>query len=72
MLKGHLPSDELMTRFPDLENLYRSFIKAIRTGDISSYDHALDLHEKKLLDLNLYITLEKARESCLRSLFRRV
>ncbi|KAF8915400.1 hypothetical protein CPB85DRAFT_428049 [Mucidula mucida] len=72
MLKGHLPSDELMTRFPDLENLYRSFIKAIRTGDIASYDHALDLHEKKLLDLNLYITLEKARESCLRSLFRRV
>ncbi|KAK0206869.1 hypothetical protein DFS33DRAFT_1373036 [Desarmillaria ectypa] len=72
ILKGYLPSQELMDRFPTLKELYHPFITAIRTGDISSYDRALDHHEKTLLDLNLWITLEKARELCLRGLFRRV
>ncbi|KAK0190618.1 hypothetical protein F5146DRAFT_1137436 [Armillaria mellea] len=72
ILKGHLPSQELMDRFPTLKELYHPFLTAIRTGDVSGYDRALDHHEKTLLDLNLWITLEKARELCLRGLFRRV
>ena len=72
MFRGHLPSKELLQRFPVLEDLYSPFINAIRTGDIRSYDASLDRFERRLVDLNLWLTLEKARELCIRGLFRRV
>ncbi|KAH7916232.1 hypothetical protein BJ138DRAFT_1139900 [Hygrophoropsis aurantiaca] len=72
ILRGHLPSQELMQRFPVLNELFAQFISAIRVGDISSYDAALDKWERKLVELNLWLTLEKARELCIRGLFRRV
>ncbi|TFK43889.1 hypothetical protein BDQ12DRAFT_675750 [Crucibulum laeve] len=72
ILKGHLPTTELLERFPVLQELYTPFITAIRVGDISSYDKALEKWERRLLELNLWLTLEKARELCMRSLFRRV
>lgn len=72
ILRGHLPSRELMQRFPVLEEIYAPFISAIRAGDISAYDTALDKWERRLVELNLWLTLEKARELCLRGLFRRV
>ncbi|RDB19790.1 Protein CSN12 [Hypsizygus marmoreus] len=72
ILKGHLPSAELMDRFPVLRELFSSFTEAIRIGDVAGYDRALDKWERRLVDLNLWLTLEKARELCLRGLFRRV
>ncbi|KAH7930624.1 hypothetical protein BV22DRAFT_1028085 [Leucogyrophana mollusca] len=72
ILRGHLPSQELMQRFPVLEELFTPFIAAIRAGDISAYDAALDKWERRLVELNLWLTLEKARELCIRGLFRRV
>ena len=72
MFKGHLPSAELLQRFPVLEDLYTPFISAIRKGDIRSYDASLDRFERRLVDLNLWLTLEKARELCIRGLFRRM
>jgi hypothetical protein len=61
-----------MQRFPVLQELFAPFIFAIRVGDIAVYDRALEKWERRLLELNLWLTLEKARELCLRSLFRRV
>ena len=72
MFRGHLPSRELLDRFPVLDDLYSPFIAAIRTGDIRSYDASLERFERRLVDLNLWLTLEKARELCIRGLFRRV
>jgi hypothetical protein len=72
ILRGHLPSQELIHRFPVLNELFAPFITAIRTGDISGYEAALDKWERRLVELNLWLTLEKARELCLRGLFRRV
>ncbi len=72
MFRGHLPSRELLDRFPVLDNLYSPFVAAIRTGDIQSYDASLERSERRLVDLNLWLTLEKARELCIRGLFRRV
>ena len=72
ILRGHLPSTELLSRFPDLDELYAPFISAIRKGDIQSFDAALDKFERRLVDLNIWLTLEKAREICIRGLFRRV
>ncbi|KAG6910800.1 hypothetical protein DXG01_007689 [Tephrocybe rancida] len=72
ILKGHLPSAELMHRFPVLNELYAPFIEAIRVGDVAGYDRALERSERRLVDLSLWLTLEKARELCVRGLFRRV
>lgn len=72
ILRGHLPSRMLLDRFPVLDELFSPFITAIRTGDITAYDTALDLWERRLVELNLWITIEKARELCIRGLFRRV
>ncbi|KAH9855059.1 hypothetical protein C2E23DRAFT_867137 [Lenzites betulinus] len=72
LFRGHLPSRELLRRFPVLDDLYTPFITAIRAGDIRSYDASLDRFERRLVDLNLYLTMEKARELCVRGLFRRV
>ncbi|KAJ3568766.1 hypothetical protein NP233_g5498 [Leucocoprinus birnbaumii] len=71
IIKGHLPSDELMNRFPVLKDLYHPFISSIKTGDLAAFDRALDKLEHQLLELNLWFALEKAREICMRSLFRR-
>ncbi|KAF9006743.1 hypothetical protein BDQ17DRAFT_1389503 [Cyathus striatus] len=71
ILKGHLPSQELLKQYPVLEEMFSPFVAAIRAGDIGRYDKALENEERRLLELNLWITLEKARELCLRGLFRR-
>jgi hypothetical protein len=72
ILKGHLPSAELMKRFPVLDEIFAPFIAAIRTGDLKSFDQALDKWETRLLELNLWFSLEKARELCIRGLFRKM
>ncbi|KAK7470200.1 COP9 signalosome (CSN) subunit [Stygiomarasmius scandens] len=72
LLKGHLPSNELLSRFPVIRELFWPFISAIRKGDVAAFDRALETWEKKLLELNLWLTLEKAREICLRGLFRKI
>ena len=72
ILRGHLPSRELLNRFPVIDDLFSPFIEAIQKGDIQSYDAALDRLEHRLVELNLLLTVEKARELCIRSLFRKV
>ncbi|KAH9060931.1 hypothetical protein EDB87DRAFT_1683052 [Lactarius vividus] len=72
ILRGHLPTTDLLKRFPVLDELYTPFISAIRKGDIHGFDTALDKNERRLVDLNIWLTLEKAREICIRGLFRRV
>ena len=72
ILRGHLPTTDLLVEFPALAGLYNPFINAIKKGDIKTYDLALDQREHRLVDLNLWLTLEKARELCIRSLFRKV
>nr|GAT59295.1 predicted protein [Mycena chlorophos] len=72
MLRGHLPSKELLKRFPILDDLFSPFISAIRSGHLAAFDDALTTHEARLIDLNLLLALEKARELCMRVLLRRV
>ncbi|PPQ67594.1 LOW QUALITY PROTEIN: hypothetical protein CVT25_012088 [Psilocybe cyanescens] len=72
ILKGHLPSAELTKRFPVLDEIFSPFIIAIKKGDLKAYDQALKDWEARLLELNLWLSLEKARELCQRSLFRRM
>lgn len=72
VLRGHLPSQDLLDRFPVLDDLYSPFLEAIKRGDIVSYDAALERLEHRLVQLNVLLTVERARELCLRSLFRKV
>jgi hypothetical protein len=72
ILRGHLPSQELLDRFPVLGEIYSPFVKAVRTGDLRAFDAALERWEGRLLELNIWLALEKARELCVRGLFRRV
>ncbi|KAF9534585.1 hypothetical protein CPB83DRAFT_866015 [Crepidotus variabilis] len=72
ILRGNLPSAELLKRFPVLQEIFSPFIAAIQVGDLSAYDKALERWESRLLELNLWLSLEKARELCVRGLFRRV
>lgn len=72
ILRGHLPSRELLDRFPVLDDLFTPFIEAIRKGDVAAFDMVLEQFEQRLIDLNLLFTVERARALCLRGLFRRV
>jgi len=71
ILLGQLPSQNLLNDFSNLQDLYLPFTSAIKKGDIAAFDRALETKEKRLLDLNLWLTIEKARELCLRGLFRK-
>ncbi len=55
-----------MERFPVLDKIFSPFVTAIRKGDLKAYDQALEKYEPRLLELNLWLSLEKARELCLR------
>ncbi|KAF7293607.1 PCI domain-containing protein [Mycena indigotica] len=72
ILRGHLPSQDLLGRFPILADLFLPFISAIRVGDLAAFDSALAAREAKLIDLNLLLTIEKACELCMRVVSRRV
>lgn len=72
ILRGFLPSQELLDRFPTLNEVYSPFVNALKRADIKSYDVALDKWERRLLELNVWLIFEKARELVMRGLFRRV
>ncbi|KAF8592763.1 hypothetical protein K439DRAFT_1656156 [Ramaria rubella] len=72
ILRGQIPSDRVLSRFPALLSLYSPFITAVRKGDLSSYDAALNAAEGRLFRLGIWYIWEKVRDICLRGLFRRV
>lgn len=72
LCRGVLPSETLFTRFPRLGELYSAFVAAIKAGDLRAYDDALAWAERRLTDMGTYLTVEKAREICVRELLRKV
>ena len=72
ILRGHLPSRDLLNRFPVLSEVYSPFIEALKRSDIKAYDLALYKWERKLLEMNVWLVFERARELVMRGLFRRV
>ncbi|QRV92356.1 hypothetical protein RhiJN_20374 [Ceratobasidium sp. AG-Ba] len=71
LCRGVLPSEALFTRFPRLGELYSVFVAAIKSGDLRAYDDALTWAERRLTDMGTYLTVEKAREVCMRELLRK-
>ena len=73
-MHGCLPGEVIYAEFPKLGALYGRFTTAFQMGDVRSYDRAL-VHtqiERTLILKGVYIAMERAREGCLRTLFRRV
>lgn len=71
LLRGSLPRPALLARFPRLRETYEPFVDAIKTGSVQSYDEALERAQPRLVSMHTYLAVERAREICLRTLFRR-
>lgn len=72
MSRGIFPSSRLLTKFPRLRQLYGPFLRAIADGDVKAYDEALERNQKRLVDVSCWMTVERAREVCLRGCFKAV
>jgi hypothetical protein len=68
----HLPSIQLLRKFPNLTTLFLPVIAAIRSGNLAALDSALKKQESQLIGRRLYLTLERCRPLCLRTLARKV
>lgn len=71
-MRGMQPSPGLLHLFPRLQELYTPFLDALRSGNVTKYDAALDWAEPRLVEMGVYLAVEKAREICMRGLFRKV
>jgi hypothetical protein len=71
LLVGQFPNPNLLTMFPRLNETYSPFIEAIHSGNVRAYDERLEWAQPRLVGMSTYLTLERAREGCLRILFRK-
>ncbi|MCO5555823.1 hypothetical protein L7F22_009368 [Adiantum nelumboides] len=74
LLRGIVLKDSFLSTFPKLSTLYSGFIRAIKMGDVRSYDAILEtpIMERGLVQIGTYLAIERAREICLRGLLKRV
>ena len=72
LLRGQLPSSNLLDLFPQLAQLYTPFLAAIRTADLKGYDAALLAGQKRLVESGVWLILERGREVVVRGVFKDV
>lgn len=72
LLKGVLPSQRLLDNYPNLNELYQPLVRAYRIGDLKGYDDALSANRAALISRGTFLIMERVREGCLRTLFKRV
>ncbi|CAB4391762.1 uncharacterized protein OCT59_013167 [Rhizophagus irregularis] len=72
LIRGVLPSRELLSRYPAINELYGPFIDAIKDGNVKKFEEALLQKEKILVAHETFLTVELAREISIRSLFKKV
>ncbi|CAG8448305.1 2150_t:CDS:10 [Ambispora gerdemannii] len=72
MIRGVLPTNTLIDRYPRLKLLYSPFINAIRTGNVKAFDLAFANAEHILIEHGTYLTIEKARMVSVKNLFKKV
>ena len=67
-----LPSAQLLAPFPRLQSFFEPLAKAIKKGDLRSFDLALQEGEDMFVKKKIYLTLERSRDIALRNLLRKV
>jgi hypothetical protein len=70
LLTGTFPSARLLAAYPTLDALYSPFLTAIRTGSLKAYDTALAAAQHSFSDMACWMTMERVREVCVRTLFK--
>ena len=70
LLTGTFPSAKLLASYPTIDALYFPFLSAIRTGSLTAYDEALAAAQHSFSDMACWMTMERVREICVRSLFK--
>ena len=71
MLRASLPSPDLLAQHPRLQLLFSPFIAAIKSGNVKQYDEKLEWAQPRLVGMSIYLMVERAREGCLRVLFKK-
>lgn len=72
MTTRNIPSISLLRQYPKISALYTPLIIALRSGNVAAYDRTLVRNEREFIRRRVYLTLERARDLCLRSLFRKI
>ncbi|KAL9090234.1 MAG: hypothetical protein Q9159_002039 [Coniocarpon cinnabarinum] len=67
-----LPSPALLASSPHLHRLFAPLCKATKSGHLAAFDKALAKGEEEFVKRRIYLTLERARDVCLRNLLRKV
>uniref|UniRef100_A0A7R9VIM2 PCI domain-containing protein n=1 Tax=Chlamydomonas euryale TaxID=1486919 RepID=A0A7R9VIM2_9CHLO len=70
MLRGELPSDELLTTYQLRE--YRDIKDAVHSGDVALLLRCLDVNQQAFVQAGTYLLLEKLLLAVYRRLFRKV
>ncbi|KAI8808471.1 hypothetical protein BJ742DRAFT_893344 [Cladochytrium replicatum] len=72
LLSGILPHSRLLSKYPGLGDLYAPFVRAIREGNVKLFDESFVENERRLIRHGTYLTVERCRAVCVRTLFKRV
>jgi len=73
LLTAHvLPTAQLLSRYPGLQQLFSQLCKCIKHGDLAGFDEALIAGENEFVRRRIYLTLERGRDVALRNLLRKV
>jgi hypothetical protein len=70
-VRGSFPAQHLLNANPRLKEVYGPFVDAIREGNVEEYDQRLEWAQPRLVGMSTYLAIERAREGCLRVLFKR-
>ena len=71
-MRGVMPSNELLQRFPKINNIYSKIVIAIKTGNIHVFIQQLQQVDHVLFRQGTYLAVEKAQNIAMRQLFRKV
>lgn len=61
-----------MEPYPRLQKIFLPLAECIKKGDLYAFDQALKDGEDEFVKRRIYLPLERAHDTCLRNLFRRV
>lgn len=67
-----LPSPELLASNAVLERLFAPLCRCVKRGDLGGFDRALEDGMEQFAEKRIYLTLERARDLCLRNVLRMV
>lgn len=73
LLTNHtLPTPALLEPHPRLQKLFLPLAQCIKKGDIHAFEQALSNGEEEFVKRRIYLPLERAYDTCLRNLLRKV